>query len=154
MGENQQCCLKCGKRQGLQGVAVPLGRKTFLLFYLCTKCGNVDIEELQEMIKWYIEKEGPQCKDVRVFVVPLNVSLTKALSRYSSSSLTPSLLTTLIDNYICLSFQNSREPLNFSDDEVAKVANVRGLHQDDDIIWTSGDTGLFHSHYPGCLSSI
>jgi hypothetical protein len=64
MGENLERCLKCGKQQGLQGVAVTLGRKTFHLFYLCTKCGNVDIEELLKMIKWYIEKEGPECKDV------------------------------------------------------------------------------------------
>jgi phage FluMu protein Com len=64
MGENQERCLKCGKQQGLQGVAVTLGRKTFHLFYLCTKCGNVDIEELLKMIKRYIEKEGPECKDV------------------------------------------------------------------------------------------
>ncbi len=38
--ENQELCLKCGTERGLQGVAVTIGRKTFHLFYLCTKCGG------------------------------------------------------------------------------------------------------------------
>ena len=50
MGENLECCLKCGKQQGLQGVAVTIGRRTFHLFYLCSKCGNVNIEELLRII--------------------------------------------------------------------------------------------------------
>ncbi|OGP92417.1 MAG: hypothetical protein A2157_08050 [Deltaproteobacteria bacterium RBG_16_47_11] len=56
MVENQERCLKCGKQQGLQGVALTLGRKTFHLFYLCTKCGNVDIEELLKVIRSYKKK--------------------------------------------------------------------------------------------------
>jgi hypothetical protein len=56
MGENLECCLKCGKQQGLQGVAVTIGRETFHLFYLCAKCGDVDIEELLKIIRWYKEK--------------------------------------------------------------------------------------------------
>jgi hypothetical protein len=54
--ENQECCLKCGTDRGLQGVAVTIGRKTFHLFYLCTKCGDVNIEELLRTIKWYEKK--------------------------------------------------------------------------------------------------
>jgi hypothetical protein len=57
MGENLECCLKCGKQQGLQGVAVTLGRRTFHLFYLCAKCGNVNIEELLRIIGSYKEKK-------------------------------------------------------------------------------------------------
>lgn len=56
MGENLERCLKCGKQQGLQGVAVTIGRRTFHLFYLCAKCGDVDIEELLKIISWYKEK--------------------------------------------------------------------------------------------------
>jgi len=56
VGENLECCLKCGKQQGLQGVAVTIGRRTFHLFYLCAKCGDVDIEELLKIIRWYKEK--------------------------------------------------------------------------------------------------
>jgi hypothetical protein len=56
MIENQEHCLKCGTEQGLQGVAVTIGRKTFHLFYLCTKCGDVNIEELLRIIRWYKEK--------------------------------------------------------------------------------------------------
>jgi hypothetical protein len=56
MGENLECCLKCGKQQGLQGVAVTIGRRTFHLFYLCAECGNVDIEELLMIIRLYKEK--------------------------------------------------------------------------------------------------
>jgi len=41
MAENQERCFKCGKQEGLQGVAVTIGRKTFHLFYLCSKCGNI-----------------------------------------------------------------------------------------------------------------
>ena len=50
MGENLECCLKCGKEQGLQGVAVTIGTRTFHLFYLCSKCGNVNIKELLRII--------------------------------------------------------------------------------------------------------
>ena len=57
MGENLECCLKCGKQQGLQGVAVTIGRRTFHLFYLCSKCGDVDIEELLRIIGSYKEKK-------------------------------------------------------------------------------------------------
>jgi len=53
MEENTEHCLKCGQEQGLQGVAVTIGRKTFHLFYLCAKCGNVTIEELLKMIRSY-----------------------------------------------------------------------------------------------------
>jgi DNA-directed RNA polymerase subunit RPC12/RpoP len=56
MGENLERCLKCGKQQGLQGVAVTIGRRTFHLFYLCAKCGDVDIEELLRIIRGYKEK--------------------------------------------------------------------------------------------------
>ena len=56
MEENEERCLKCGKQEGLQGVAVTIGRKTFHLFYLCAKCGDVDIEELLKIIRWYKEK--------------------------------------------------------------------------------------------------
>lgn len=56
MGENLECCLKCGKQQGLQGVAVTIGRRTLHLFYLCAKCGDVDIEELLKIFRWYKEK--------------------------------------------------------------------------------------------------
>ena len=56
MGENLECCLKFGKQQGLQGVAVTIGRRTLHLFYLCAKCGDVDIEELLKIIRWYKEK--------------------------------------------------------------------------------------------------
>jgi hypothetical protein len=57
MGENFERCLKCGKQQGLQGVAVTIGRRTFHLFYLCSKCGDVDIEELLKIIGSYKEKK-------------------------------------------------------------------------------------------------
>lgn len=57
MVENQERCLKCGKQQGLQGVAVTIGRRTFHLFYLCSKCGNVNIEELLKIIGSYKEKK-------------------------------------------------------------------------------------------------
>ncbi len=56
MGGNLERCLKCGRQQGLQGVAVTIGRRTFHLFYLCAKCGDVDIEELLKIIRWYKEK--------------------------------------------------------------------------------------------------
>ncbi len=56
MKENLERCVKCGKQQGLQGVAVTIGRRTFHLFYLCSKCGDVDIEELLRIIRWYKEK--------------------------------------------------------------------------------------------------
>ena len=56
MEENEERCLKCGKQEGLQGIAVTIGRRTFHLFYLCAKCGNVDIEELLRIIRWYKEK--------------------------------------------------------------------------------------------------
>jgi hypothetical protein len=56
MEKNLERCLKCGKQEGLQGVAVTIGRRTFHLFYLCAKCGNVDIGELLKIIRWYKEK--------------------------------------------------------------------------------------------------
>jgi hypothetical protein len=56
MEENEERCLKCGKQEGLQGVAVTIGRRTFHLFYLCAKCGDIDIEELLKIIRWYKEK--------------------------------------------------------------------------------------------------
>jgi predicted nucleic-acid-binding Zn-ribbon protein len=56
MEENEERCLKCGKQEGLQGVAVTIGRRTFHLFYLCPKCGNVDVAELLKIIRWYKEK--------------------------------------------------------------------------------------------------
>jgi uncharacterized Zn finger protein len=58
MEENEERCLKCGKQEGLHGVAVTIGRRTFHLFYLClcAKCGNVDIGELLKIIRWYKEK--------------------------------------------------------------------------------------------------
>jgi DNA-directed RNA polymerase subunit RPC12/RpoP len=58
MEENLERCLKCGKQQGLQGVALTIGRKTFHLFYLCAKCGDVDIEELLKIIRAYKEKRA------------------------------------------------------------------------------------------------
>jgi hypothetical protein len=58
MVENQERCLKCGEQQGLQGVAVTIGRRTFHLFYLCAICGNVGLEELLTIIKWYKEKRA------------------------------------------------------------------------------------------------
>ena len=57
MEENMECCLKCGKQEGLQGVAVTIGRKTFHLFYLCATCGNVNVEELLMIIKSYKERK-------------------------------------------------------------------------------------------------
>ena len=60
MEENAEHCLKCGEEQRLQGVAVTIGRKTFHLFYLCAKCGNVTIEELLKMIRSYVEKKTIQ----------------------------------------------------------------------------------------------
>jgi DNA-directed RNA polymerase subunit RPC12/RpoP len=56
MEENEERCLRCGKQDGLQGVAVTIGRKTYHLFYLCAKCGNVTVEELLRMITLYEEK--------------------------------------------------------------------------------------------------
>lgn len=55
MEENAERCLKCGQEQGLQGVAVTIGRKTFHPFYLCTKCGNVTVEELLRVIRAFEE---------------------------------------------------------------------------------------------------
>ncbi|MGD0915665.1 MAG: hypothetical protein ABSB22_04310 [Thermodesulfobacteriota bacterium] len=57
MMENQERCLKCGTEHGLQGVAVTIGRRTFHLFYLCTKCGDVNIEELLLMIGAFKERK-------------------------------------------------------------------------------------------------
>ena len=56
MIEDQERCLKCGRQEGLQGVAVTIGRKTFHLFYLCVQCGNVGIEQLLRIIGSYKEK--------------------------------------------------------------------------------------------------
>jgi hypothetical protein len=58
--EDLECCLRCGKRVGLQGVAVTIGTKTFHLFYLCDECGRINIDELLKMIRWYKEK-GTTC---------------------------------------------------------------------------------------------
>jgi len=57
MEETAERCLKCGKEQGLQGVAVTIGRKTFHLFYLCSECGDITVEELLRMIRSYEEKK-------------------------------------------------------------------------------------------------
>jgi uncharacterized Zn finger protein len=57
MEENTERCLKCGKQEGLQGVAVTIGRKTFHLFYLCATCGDVNLEELLMIIRSYKEKK-------------------------------------------------------------------------------------------------
>jgi hypothetical protein len=57
MEETAERCLKCGEEQGLQGVALTIGRKTFHLFYLCAKCGNITVEELLRMIRSYEEKK-------------------------------------------------------------------------------------------------
>ena len=56
MAENQERCLKCRKQEGLQGVAITIGRRTFHLFYLCAKSGNVSLEEVLKIIKEYKEK--------------------------------------------------------------------------------------------------
>lgn len=53
MEENLECCLKCGKQGGLQGVAVTVGRRTFHLFYLCAKCADVNIREILKLIRAY-----------------------------------------------------------------------------------------------------
>jgi hypothetical protein len=60
MIEDQERCLKCGGQEGLQGVAVTIGRRTFHLFYLCAKCGNIGIEELLRVIRSYKEKGKPE----------------------------------------------------------------------------------------------
>jgi hypothetical protein len=57
MEETAERCLKCGEEQGLQGVAVTIGRKTFHLFYLCAKCGNITVEELLRTIRSYEENK-------------------------------------------------------------------------------------------------
>jgi len=57
MIEDQERCIKCGRQEGLQGVAVTIGRKTFHLFYLCANCGSVGIEELLRMIGSFKEKK-------------------------------------------------------------------------------------------------
>jgi len=51
MTEEREYCLKCEKQEGLQGVALTIGRKTFHLFYLCGKCGSVGLEELLNIIE-------------------------------------------------------------------------------------------------------
>jgi len=55
--ESPEICLKCGEKQGLQGVALTVGRKTFHLFYLCAKCGNIGLDELLRIIRAHGEKE-------------------------------------------------------------------------------------------------
>jgi DNA-directed RNA polymerase subunit RPC12/RpoP len=60
MDENIERCLKCGKQQELQGVAITIGTRTFHLFYLCAKCGNIGIEELLKVIRSYKEKGKPE----------------------------------------------------------------------------------------------
>lgn len=57
MEENLERCLKCGKQEGLQGVALTVGRRTFHLFYLCVKCGDVDVKGLLKIIRAYEEKK-------------------------------------------------------------------------------------------------
>ena len=57
MEEHPERCFKCGRQQGLQGIALIIGTKTFHLFYLCDICGKADINELLKMIRQY--KEGP-----------------------------------------------------------------------------------------------
>jgi len=64
MIEDQEHCLKCGKQEGLQGVAVTIGRRTFHLFYLCAKCGNVNIEELLQIIGSYKENKPDSNDDL------------------------------------------------------------------------------------------
>jgi len=51
MEENTERCLMCGGEKGLRGVALTAGRRTFHLFYLCNKCGNVEIEDLLRIIR-------------------------------------------------------------------------------------------------------
>lgn len=60
MMEGQERCLKCGGQEGLQGVAITIGTRTFHLFYLCAKCGNIGIEELLRVIGSYKEKREPE----------------------------------------------------------------------------------------------
>jgi len=60
MEENEESCLRCGKQKELQGVAVTIGRRTFHLFYLCAKCGDVTVEELLKMIRLYEEEKTIQ----------------------------------------------------------------------------------------------
>jgi len=60
MIEGQERCLKCGNQEGLQGVAITIGRRTFHLFYLCAKCGDIDIEELLRVIRSYKGKGEPE----------------------------------------------------------------------------------------------
>ncbi|OGP93537.1 MAG: hypothetical protein A2157_15460 [Deltaproteobacteria bacterium RBG_16_47_11] len=60
MIEDQERCLKCGGQEGLQGVAVSIGRRTFHLFYLCAKCGKISIEELLRVMRSYKEKGKPE----------------------------------------------------------------------------------------------
>lgn len=57
MTEERECCFKCKKEEGLQGVALTIGRRTFHLFYLCANCGNVGIEELLRIIESYKVKK-------------------------------------------------------------------------------------------------
>jgi hypothetical protein len=43
--------------------AISFGRKKFHLFYLCAKYGNIEVEELHRIIRWYSEKRktlGPK----------------------------------------------------------------------------------------------
>jgi len=51
--EKPERCLKCGRLDHLQGVAITIGRITHHLFYLCDQCGNVNIEELIRIIGSY-----------------------------------------------------------------------------------------------------
>ena len=60
MIEDRERCLKCGGQEGLQGVAVTVGRRAFHLFYLCAKCGKIGIEELLMLIRSYKEKGKPE----------------------------------------------------------------------------------------------
>jgi hypothetical protein len=57
MEENLERCLRCGKQEGLQGVALTIGRKTVHLFYLCAECKDVDMGNLLKTIRSYIERK-------------------------------------------------------------------------------------------------
>ena len=53
MEDSLERCIKCGKQQGLQGVALTIGVKAFHLFYLCADCGKVGVEELLKIVGQY-----------------------------------------------------------------------------------------------------
>ena len=63
-----------------------------------------------------------------------------------------------IDDHVRLGPQHAGESLNFGDDEITEDVDIRGLHQYNDIIRTSGRIGSLYpldlsglfSHIPGC----